>query len=1212
MENIEVCVRLRPVTSTEKNKGENESWIIQGTKTIFLDPKSNQIYNSKMKSNMSKPPINYFNFNNCFGAESDSDEIYEAIIRKIVLSSFEGINGTIFVYGPTGSGKTYTMMGPSSSTICCNTEKSQSHRKGFTTLNKETPNRLATSQNFCDPNNLAQQSLSKLGVNQRTELICSREVSAKQSSMKLEESLQKHQQRKMTTELSEEKSYHTPRKETPIEALNQSSANEKFINQQIFGNSSGNQHGLITRAIKDIFLQVYTSEQNNFEIHCSYFEIYNDIVFDLLKPVEQLHDHLVIVEDNNKGFLIKDAIKQQVYSLEDTLNKLRKGEANRQYAYTVMNHKSSRSHTIFRIAIKCTKSIDNEIKITESQLDFVDLAGCEKMNVHDQVSNSKRVLDSNSVKKDRIKETQHINKSLFFLTQVIGLLAKGNHGNNDAHIPYRNSCLTKLLKNSLGGTARTAIILCVSPTAPQIEQSMSTQRFGINAKKIENNVKLNIYQEKNYDNLKKMLADYEVKIRQLEIEKLKDKSQNEAYQLAIKRLFEEKYNLMQTKLLNAGDSGFNIKPDINSYGILCNTGQQKRYELSHFKNVGLINKLVQGDDVKISMENMSVGNAVQNDEEKKVVEELRSKSQLMEDRIRVMKEKIEDLNTKELKNSKYLKNYQKKLNCKVFTLRRIKNESKKLNQEKDQIEQFMKNLFSTEPKENNLFGEMDYESANLLGKRLDKVTKKLLLVCEKKKMKHKFKSFVSEIQNNKLLKAESGSINFDDAIQEESSLLQKNDNNELISKLYEKMFNNKFDQTGQFSNEKNIKEMIPDGDLKDILVSDLRNESFTDMLMDFESEEFLYKTKKVFVTEKGIQISQKNDACTETLDIYNEFCEPEKIIDESKVLLRKTDEKINAENLIKSYSDLDEKALNLEEAKSHGCSNLTEECYNMDIESPLRKSDFSLKMNKSDRKTPPKSKKKDVKSYKKSNKNSISLSGVKMKPNEQLNLSPMVLASSRKDSMFINSAIKNELKPGNFVKPNNLNVSCNVINLQIMGPKKENQAISKDDYVSENTLFDDHIFNLKKDDDDCIEDKKSLLHEVNTDILDDGYYLQGSLLNNLNLCSAFEEETVINNLPNFASPVSLGKDSIMISRNNINNSFSFKKDNDDLENLLPNDVSDFKITKENNHDKENTRPYNSEYRFKKNSEVTYMSNLLTNNLNVDTTLNYNVNKRRQR
>jgi len=182
----------------------------------------------------------------------------------------------------------------------------------------------------------------------------------------------------------------------------------------------------------------------------------------------------------------------------------------------------------------------------------------------------------------------------------------------------------------------------------------------------------------------------------------------------------------------------------------------------------------------------------------------------------------------------------------------------------------MKNLFSTDTNETNIFDEMDYESVNLLGKRLDKVTKKFLLLCEKKRLKNKFKSFVSEIKKNNL-----NDLNLEDqenTMQEESSLMQ-NSNNELISKLYEKMFNNKFDQNGQFSNDKNIKDMMPDGEFKEFLVSDLHNESCTDPLFDFESSELLYKTRKIFVTEKGIQISQKNDASTDTVDIPPVFFE---------------------------------------------------------------------------------------------------------------------------------------------------------------------------------------------------------------------------------------------------------------------------------------------------------------------------------------------------
>jgi hypothetical protein len=121
----------------------------------------------------------------------------------------------------------------------------------------------------------------------------------------------------------------------------------------------------------------------------------------------------------------------------DVIDKLRKGEINRQYAKTYMNHKSSRSHTIFRLKVK-SMSIQHGIeKTTESVMvnffitqNFVDLAGSEKLDVHESPigtpSKTNLIQREGKANKNRIKETKYINKSLFFLTQVISQLGKGN------------------------------------------------------------------------------------------------------------------------------------------------------------------------------------------------------------------------------------------------------------------------------------------------------------------------------------------------------------------------------------------------------------------------------------------------------------------------------------------------------------------------------------------------------------------------------------------------------------------------------------------------------------------------------------------------------------------------------------------------------------------------------------------------------------------
>mmetsp|Transcript_2436 Transcript_2436/g.2299 ORF Transcript_2436/g.2299 Transcript_2436/m.2299 type:complete len:170 (+) Transcript_2436:1074-1583(+) len=166
---------------------------------------------------------------------------------------------------------------------------------------------------------------------------------------------------------------------------------------------------------------------------------------------------------------------------------LKMGEFNRHYAATSMNHQSSRSHTIFRLFIQNVENMYTAQAAggkgfsvcKESCLNFIDLAGSEKVsNHHTPRLDTKGGMMSESMIssriKDRVNEGKHINKSLFFLTQVISMKAKGKN----EHIPYRNSPLTKILRASLGGNSRTSIILCATPTISQYEQSLSTIRFG--------------------------------------------------------------------------------------------------------------------------------------------------------------------------------------------------------------------------------------------------------------------------------------------------------------------------------------------------------------------------------------------------------------------------------------------------------------------------------------------------------------------------------------------------------------------------------------------------------------------------------------------------------------------------------------------------------------------------------------------------------------
>lgn len=197
-------------------------------------------------------------------------------------------------------------------------------------------------------------------------------------------------------------------------------------------------------------------------LRCAYFEIYNDLVYDLLdSSAQKLSEPLPLIETQKKEFAVKGLGEVPVSTFEQCLDLLKIGEQTRSYAQTKMNHHSSRSHTLYRLTVD-TVGFDAK-QCCSSVLTFVDLAGSEKASIHESHRNrppSPFSLHPNTSPHDRVREGQHINKSLFFLTQVINLKATGSE---DTHIPYRNSPLTKILKGSLGGNSRTSVILCITP-----------------------------------------------------------------------------------------------------------------------------------------------------------------------------------------------------------------------------------------------------------------------------------------------------------------------------------------------------------------------------------------------------------------------------------------------------------------------------------------------------------------------------------------------------------------------------------------------------------------------------------------------------------------------------------------------------------------------------------------------------------------------------
>uniref|UniRef100_A0A3P8YEK4 Kinesin motor domain-containing protein n=1 Tax=Esox lucius TaxID=8010 RepID=A0A3P8YEK4_ESOLU len=229
--------------------------------------------------------------------------------------------------------------------------------------------------------------------------------------------------------------------------------------------------GIIPRIAHDIFDHIYSMDENlEFHIKVSYFEIYLDKIRDLLDVSKT---NLAVHEDKNRVPYVKGCTERFVSSPEEVMDVIDEGKTNRHVAVTNMNEHSSRSHSIFLINIK-QENVETEKKLS-GKLYLVDLAGSEKVS---KTGAEGAVLD----------EAKNINKSLSALGNVISALAEGTK----THVPYRDSKMTRILQDSLGGNCRTTIIICASPSIYNECETKSTLMFGQRAKTIKNTVSVNL------------------------------------------------------------------------------------------------------------------------------------------------------------------------------------------------------------------------------------------------------------------------------------------------------------------------------------------------------------------------------------------------------------------------------------------------------------------------------------------------------------------------------------------------------------------------------------------------------------------------------------------------------------------------------------------------------------------------------------------------
>ena len=256
--------------------------------------------------------------------------------------------------------------------------------------------------------------------------------------------------------------------------------------------------GLIPRVLQRIFQRV-TDETNGtlidadtpedkkpcdvqFVVKCSYLEIYNETVADLLAPAGTTNAERnapVIREHDKKGIFVEGLTEAVVTNAEETYDLFTKGSFNRRVGMTEMNRESSRSHAVFTVSLESKRRPCQGAALQKRSalLHLVDLAGSERQK-------------STEAGGARLKEASAINKSLSALGNVIKALVDVADG-KDRHVPYRDSKLTYLLKDALGGKARCTLLACVSPATGQLEETLSTLKFAQRAKLVKVKATLN-------------------------------------------------------------------------------------------------------------------------------------------------------------------------------------------------------------------------------------------------------------------------------------------------------------------------------------------------------------------------------------------------------------------------------------------------------------------------------------------------------------------------------------------------------------------------------------------------------------------------------------------------------------------------------------------------------------------------------------------------
>jgi kinesin family protein C2/C3 len=351
-----------------------------------------------------------FEFDKVWDEDSRQVDIFTEV-EPLALTAVDGYNACILAYGMTGSGKTYTMNGYGS-------DYGVSYRVVHKIFELLSMKRTAIEK----------------GVEMRQELV--------------QNSRRSRHGRKMCA---------SPIGTNGLQKQDSDTCSDMEIS--VFSSKSSEEPTFTKGA-------TYTKQSFHFSVTVSMLEIYNETVKDLLNsdPRTQPTGGMDIRHDGDGNINVPGLISEDVFSLEDVMKVLSRGQANRATSSTNINEHSSRSHSILMINV--TTAVNGGVPVV-GKLCLVDLAGSER-------------VERSGAQGRQLKEAQHINRSLSALGDVLEALE-----NKSKHVPYRNSKLTYLLQDSLGGNSRTMMIMTVCPTELTTDESLFCLQFASRARKIQ-------------------------------------------------------------------------------------------------------------------------------------------------------------------------------------------------------------------------------------------------------------------------------------------------------------------------------------------------------------------------------------------------------------------------------------------------------------------------------------------------------------------------------------------------------------------------------------------------------------------------------------------------------------------------------------------------------------------------------------------------------